>query len=437
MIVAASALLLLVIESGCDESIKPAAAALEKGDLDRAEAILDSARAQCTQSARFFELAGVANDLAGNSIAAEDAFRKAVSLSPRSAQLLADLGIACLHNNKAAEAAKALEQSAAIDPSDSRVLFTLGTLLGQQGAYEKAIEYLRRIRDKDADDAAYINLGLAYSRLGQFEEARGAYFQAIDKHSGNIEAYFRVGFDYATAGEPRKAIPWLFRAEELSSDRPDIAYALIEQLLQLKYVSTAEDVANAALKKRPGEAILMVAIGDINRQKKNYAAARSKYNEAIVQQPRLIAAYLGLAELAISEAKEDQAREYLLHALSIEPDNPPGNSQLGIIESHQGNWSSALVHLNSAWDRDRSNPSVGVELARALRHGGRLPDALKVLDSLKLKMRDSVLFHAELAQLYQQLHRLSEAHAERERAATLEAKAREGLHFEDPQVYVH
>src|SRR2546423_1109455 len=83
-----------------------------------------------------------------------------------------------------------------------------------------AIEYLRRIPDKDADDAAYINLGMTYSRLGQFEKARRAYFQAIDKHSGNIEAYFRVGFDYATAGEPRKAIPWLFRAEELSSGRP-------------------------------------------------------------------------------------------------------------------------------------------------------------------------------------------------------------------------
>lgn len=435
--VAASALLLLVVESGCDESIKPAAAALEKGDLGRAEAILDSARAQCTHSARFFELAGVANDLAGNSIAAEDSFRKAVSLSPKSAQLLADLGITCLHNNKAAEAAKALEQSAAMDPSDSRVLFTLGTLLAQQGAYEKALEYLGRIPDKDADDAAYINLGLTYSRLGQFENARRAYFQAIDKHSGNIEAYFRVGFDYATAGEPRKAIPWLFRAKELSSDRPDIVYALAEQLLQLKYVSTAEDVVNAALRKSPGETILTVASGDIDRQRKNYAAAVSKYKEAIGQQPRVIAAYVGLAQVAISEAKEDQAREYLLQALAIEPDNPPANSELGIIESHQSNWSSALVHLNRAWDKDRSNPSVGLELARALRHGGRLSDALNLLESLEVKMRDSVSFHTELAQLYQQLHRTPEAHAERARAATLEAKAHDGLRFEDSQIYVH
>src|SRR4051812_24585525 len=215
--IAASALLLLLAESGCEESISPAVLALEQGDPAKAKIILDSAKELCAHSARFFELVGVSSDLVGDSPAAEDAFRRAVSLNPRSARLLANLGAVCLRNNKVTEAANALEQSIAIDSSDSRVLFTLGTLFGEQGAYGKAAEYLRRIPDQDADYAAYFNLGLAYSHLAQFEKARGAYYHAIDKQPGNIEAYLRIGVDYAMAGEPRKSIPWLFRASELGA----------------------------------------------------------------------------------------------------------------------------------------------------------------------------------------------------------------------------
>ena len=107
--------LFALVASGCDENIKPAAAALQRNDLQTANAILESARSQCGQSAWFYELVGVAR----------------------------------LHNNNAVEAIKALEQSAAIDPADSRVLFTLGTLLAQRGMYAKAVEYLvRELRER-------------------------------------------------------------------------------------------------------------------------------------------------------------------------------------------------------------------------------------------------------------------------------------------------
>ncbi len=380
---------------------------------------------------------GAANSLSGNLLGAEEAFRRAVSLNPRSAQLQANLGIVCLQNHHVNEGIAALEKSVALGSSDARVLFTLGSLLGERGNYAKAVEYLSRIPDGAVDDAVNFNLGLGYSHLRQFDKARVAYFKAIDHRPGHAEAYFRIGLDYATLGEPRKAIPWLFRARELGADRPEIAYVMTEQLLRLKYTKTAEEVANTALESSPHDFLLIVASGDVLQQKGDHTAAVSKYQEAIGQHPHLPAALIGLAQVAISKGNDGEAQTYLLEALAADAVNPSANGQLGILEGRRGDWASAAAHLKSAWEADRSNALIGLELARALRHCGQFSHALRVLRSLEPRMQDSSPFHLELATLYVQLHRTADAQAERAIVANLQSQAHQELRFEDSQTYVH
>ena len=87
-----AALLVLLLPGGCDDKIRPAATALQNNDLTTAVAILTAERGNCTQSPWFFELTGVAARLSGNLNEAEQAFKRAVSIDPKSAPLLADLG---------------------------------------------------------------------------------------------------------------------------------------------------------------------------------------------------------------------------------------------------------------------------------------------------------------------------------------------------------
>ena len=124
-------------------------------------------------------------------------------------------------------------------------------MFAKHGEYQRAIKYFRQIPSESADDAVYFNIGLAYSHLHQFEEARKLYFQAIDQHPQYVEAYFRVGLDLAASGDSRKAIPWLFRAREFAPGRADIAYALTEQLVSLQYLDTARQIATEALETSP------------------------------------------------------------------------------------------------------------------------------------------------------------------------------------------
>jgi tetratricopeptide (TPR) repeat protein len=316
------------------------------------------------------------------------------------------------------------------------LLFSLGTVFARQEMYQEAVTYFERIPDRDADDAVYFNLGLAYSHLRQFDRARQYYFQAIDRKSGHIDAYFRVGLDYAGAGDLTKAVPWLFRAKELSQGRPDIVYALGEQLLQLNYTKTAEELITASLRTSPNDPFLMAARADVDQQRGRLDDARAKYQEVLAHQPRFAPALVGLAKIAVSQGKDEEARVYLQKSLALEQKNAAANGQLGLLEARQKQWAKALPYLNRAWSENHSNMAIGLELARALRSSGRPADALQVLAPMQPVMQSSPPFHLELSQIYAQLHQTSEAQKERETFTRLEAQSHDALRFEDPQVYV-
>lgn len=325
-------------------------------------------------------------------------------------------------------------EQAGITPA---LLFSLGTLFAENGMYERAVRYFRQIPTENADDAVYFNLGLAYSHLHSFEEARRNFFRAIDKHPEHVEAYFRIGLDYSAAGRGRMAVPWLFRAHELAPNRPDISYALAEQLLQLKYFESARKVVVGALSISPSEPILLVASADIDQQEGHSAAAVDNYKKALSEQPKFVAALVGLAQVAISQGNVEQGQQYLQEALSIEPANPSANGELGLLDAQRDDWASALPHLSKAWGADRSNKTVGLRLAQALQHSGRAGEALQLLAAQQSSMEDSSAFHLELAQLYSQLHRPVEASKQRNMVAKLQAESQNSLRFDNPTTYVH
>jgi tetratricopeptide (TPR) repeat protein len=278
---------------------------------------------------------------------------------------------------------------------------------------------------------------LAYSHLQRFDQARDCYFRAIDKHAGHIDAYLHVGLDYAASGDLRIAIPWLFRAHSLAPDRTDIAYALAEQLIALEYFNTAKEVIDQALEAHLRDGLIIVVDGDLNLAKGDVAAATACYEKARAEQPKLAAALVGLAQAKASQGKDLEAKALLKDALSADPENPIVNGEAGLLEARSGDWNAALEHLNRAWAQDHSDTKIALELARTYRRRNKPQDALRLLSSFSPDMRTSSAFHLELAQIYTQLHRISEAQAERDAVNNLQAQAHDALHFENPRTYVH
>ncbi len=375
--------LLAFAAGGCEEALKPVVAALQANEPGKANALLDAIRPQCAASSTFHELAGFANELNGNFAGAAQEFQQAFSLDPQTSNnpsVILGYVQALVETNQSArwEGFLAAKQRSLSPP----VLFSLGTLFAKHRDYPQAIKYFQQIPAALADDAVYFNLGLAHSRLRQFEDARKCYFHAIDMHPGHVEAYFRVGLDYAASGNLRKALPWLFRARDFAPARPDIAYALIEQLLSLQYLDTAAKVAAEALTANPRDSLLMVADGDVLLVRGNTNDAAANYQNALIVEPKLPDALLGLARVEQGQGNAAEARKNLLNALSIDPENAAVCGELGSIEVHDGDWANAYAHLSKAWSLDQSRLTVALQLAQALQHLERASDALHVLQPL-------------------------------------------------------
>jgi len=148
-------------------------------------------------------------------------------------------------------------------------------------------------------------------------------------------------------------------------------------------------------------------------------------------------ALVGLARAEIAEGKDQDARSSLLAVLSRNPDDAAANGELGALESRGQDWSASEKHLSRAWAKDRSNVNYALALSRTYRHLSQPAEALKVLEMIRPATKESSAFHLELAQVYGQLHQTTEAETERKLVSQLQTADQQGLHFDQPKVYVH
>ena len=437
MVVVVPIVLLALAANACDDSLASAALAVRQNEFTKAAAILEGVRLQCGESAKFHELAAIVAELNGNFTQASKEFQKCFTLSPERTHdptLLLWYAQALIESHQTVRLSAFLAAKGRV--LTTPLLFSLGTLFAKHGDYDQAIHYLQQIPSAAADDAVYFNLALAHSHLRRFDEARKYYFLAIDKHPDHVEAYFRVGLDYAASGDTRKAIPWLFRAKDLAPGRPDIAYALTEQLLALEYFDSAEQVIEAGFAANPQNPMLTAAKGDLLRLQGD-AGASALYESALKLEPRLASAQLGLALIEKSHGHNAEALKRLSEALSASPENPAVLAELGALEVEDADWRAAYSHLSKAWSLDPSVPDLGVHLARAMRNSGRPNEALHLLQPLAQTLRDSPALHSELAQIYRALGRPADAEAEFSQISALRARSSNALRFEAAKTYVH
>ena len=181
----------------------------------------------------------------------------------------------------------------------------------------------------------------------------------------------------------------------------------------------------------------MVANGDVLLAQGNTNDAAGNYQNAVSEEPKLPGALLGLARVEQTQGNTAEARKKLLDALAIDPENAAVCGELGAIEARDGDWANAYAHLSKAWSLDESHPTVALQLAQALQHLQRAPDALHVLQPLAPALRDSSAFHSALVQIYTKLGRSANAQAELGQVAALQEKSANALRFEDPKTYVH
>ena len=187
------------------------------GDPIRAEGLIKEAELhgyKYVNEAR--ELAGIpANDAAGSEGESKTKKEKATSLLNK-AVTLHDQG-------KYQDALQLLNEALTLDSQNSSTLYLIGHCYGKMGYADNAIEYYKRairVNPKEEDAVTDNNIGVAYTVLGNYAEAREwlkravQYSYALDRNSST---YWQIIVNYAIAlartGDPKRAEGMIKEAE--------------------------------------------------------------------------------------------------------------------------------------------------------------------------------------------------------------------------------
>ena len=111
-------------------------------------------------------------------------------------------------------------------------------------------------------------------------------------------------------------------------------------------------------------------------------AAEAAYREALSLNPQLIPAYLNLADLLRSQAREEEARQLLHRALEVVPDNGPALHSLGLLETRSNRPEKALEYLGRAAELETEGTRHRFVYAIALHDLGKPRDAVSQLQAL-------------------------------------------------------
>jgi Flp pilus assembly protein TadD len=147
------------------------------------------------------------------------------------------------------------------DPDDAERLTALGTIYGQHGDLEAALEPLRRAAElaPERPEMQY-NLAFTYYRMGRFEEARAPIAKAVERWPDIFQLNFLYGAVLAKLGEDLPAYQALSRAHELNrqdAGAADLLYratlGLARKSLAARQYPDALRYFGEAAKLRPGD----------------------------------------------------------------------------------------------------------------------------------------------------------------------------------------
>jgi len=147
------------------------------------------------------------------------------------------------------------------DPNSAERLTMLGTLYGQHGDLEAALDPLRRAAElAPQSPQMQYNLAFTYYQMGRFAEARTPLAQALERWPDLFQLNSLYGAVLARLGEDSAAYTALHRAHELNTQDAATADLLFTTIMALarksqaaRQYTDARQYYEEALKLRPGD----------------------------------------------------------------------------------------------------------------------------------------------------------------------------------------
>jgi len=213
------------------------------------------------------------------------------------------------------ESAVCFEIAAGLLPDHAPILHKLGDALHDLGMYDYAESVLRKALELAPNhwDALYTYAVLLHD-LGRLDEAIGCYDKAVTLYPDHVKCQNNYGAALMLTGRLDEALAHCSLAAELD----------------------------------PEFTLARVNLGNIHLLRQEYETARSCFNDAIVLDRNVAAAYFGLASLERNTGGDPaRVKELYRTAIELSPSMPQFHHALATLLAEQGE-PEALAHFAAA-----------------------------------------------------------------------------------------
>jgi tetratricopeptide (TPR) repeat protein len=265
---------------------------------------------------------------AGDLDTAAREYQSAIQISPRVAELYANLGLVYYAQSKFSDSAAALSEAAKLKPELPGVSLWLGINDVKLGQPAKAVLLLR---------------------------------EAIHQNPKDLQAERFYGTALWNSGETFPAIDQLTKTCGMFPSDTDSFFVLSET-----YRKAADHQMESVLADSTGKPFLHLIYGDIYREQHAWIRAAAHYREALKQDPEAKGAHLGLGEVSLAQNKLPEAEAEFHHELSVDPDSVEAQARLAEVPLLQAKTQAALELLKPAIQRSPYRALAAFEFNRSV-----------------------------------------------------------------------
>ena len=260
-------------------------------------------------------------------------FSRAPAYEP--ALLLA--GAAGFALNRDEQAVVRLKRYVALRPDNVEARQLLGTIQLRLGLAEDAVATLEPLTVENMDNAALLGaIGVAAVRSGDIATANRYLARAVELKPDDAEMRTRLGVTRVALGEFEQGLDELARAASIAPGEERIEATYIAYLLRAKLYDQALELTEKIQKEKPDRPHGFTMAGIIYTAKGDNAAARQAFGEALARLPGAPDASYGLARLAVSEGKPEEAAGIYQNSLEKFPDSLPILANLARLQARLG-----------------------------------------------------------------------------------------------------
>jgi len=353
-----------------EERLAAARAAIEAGDLPRAEAL----------------------------------YADLLAVGCRDVRLFSNLGALALKRDQAAVARDWLEQGLALDPCHAPSLLNLGMALHRLERTPEAIDVLRRAVQADPQQAkAWNNLavaliascgraeeGSAQPQLSSAQEAKereiiheaiAAYRRALELQPGYADAAANLARLLADQGDPRAGE--LVLRNLPPEDAGAVERFYLGEMLRLQgQLQEALDLFAEALAHPSADADLRLTIGTTLVNAGQADQALSVLLPLIAERPQDAEPTVALGSALKSLGETDQAMDLYRRALELDPGQVRAYVLLGVCFYERGQHSLAIEQFRSGLEKAPADIRLRCNLAMAMRSQGDLEGSMREMEQL-------------------------------------------------------